>query len=50
VKNAKNLSRKQKEFLSDKGLDPGIHLIVKNLPDFYQFYNKVTQVKFILWR
>jgi hypothetical protein len=56
VKNAKNLSRKQKEFLIEKGLDPSIHLIVKNLPDFYdfydfyEFYNKVTRVTFIYWR
>jgi len=50
VKNAKNLNRKQKEFLSGKGLDPDIHSIVKNLPDFYEFYNKVTKVTFKLWR
>jgi len=50
VKNAKNLSRKQKEFLSDKGLDPSIHLIVKNLPDFYEFFNTVTKVTFKIWR
>lgn len=50
MKNAKNLSRKQKEFLIEKGLDPSIHLIVKNLPDFYEFYNKVTKVTFKFWR
>ena len=50
MKNAKKLTRKQKEFLKGKRLDPSIHLIVKNLPEFYQFYNKVTGVTFKLWR
>ena len=50
MKNANKLSRKQKEFLSDKGLDPGIHLIVKNHPDFYDFYNTVTKVTFKIWK
>lgn len=50
MKNAKKLSRKQKDFLSEKGFDPSIHMIVKNLPDFYEFYNKVTGVTFIEWR
>lgn len=46
MKNAKKLSRAQKEFLKDKGLDPGIHMITKNTSDFYEFYNKVTGVTF----
>ena len=50
MKNAKKLSRAQKKFLSDKGLDPSIHLIVKNLPDFYEFFNTVTKVTFKIWR
>jgi hypothetical protein len=50
VKYAKKLSRVQKEFLSCKGLDTGIHMIIKNLPDFYEFYNKVTGVTFKYWR
>jgi len=50
VKNAEKLNRNQKEFLSSKGLNPCIHLIVKNLPDFYGLFNTVTKVAFILWR
>lgn len=50
MKNPKKLTREQKKFLKDKGLDPSIHLIVKNLPDFYEFYNKVTGVVFKIWR
>lgn len=50
MKNAKKLSRAQKKFLSNKGLNPSIHMIVKNASDFYEFYNKVTGVTFIEWR
>lgn len=50
MKNPKKLSRTQKEFLRDKGYDPSIHLIVKNLPNIYVFYNKVTGVDFEIGR
>jgi len=50
MKNAKKLNRTQKKFLSDEGLNPNIHLIVKNHPDFYEFFNTVTKVNFKIWR
>ena len=50
MKNAKKLSRAQKEFLKARGYDPSIHLIVKNMPDCYEFYNKITGVTFEMGR
>ncbi|ENZ31886.1 MULTISPECIES: DUF6906 family protein [Clostridium] len=50
MKNIKNLTLRQKKFLESKGLDPNIHGIVKNHPEFFEFYNKVTGVTFKLWR
>lgn len=50
MKNAKKLSRAQKKFLNDKGLDSNIHMIVKNTSDFYEFLNTVTGVTFKEWR
>ena len=50
MKNVKNLTREQKKFLISKGLDPRIHGIIKNHPDFFEFYNKVTGVAFKIWR
>lgn len=50
MKNIKNLTLRQKKFLESKGLDPNIHGIVKNHPEFFEFYNKVTGVTLKLSR
>lgn len=50
MKNPKKPNLQQKKFLESKGLDPKIHKVVKNHPDFYDFYNTVTGVVFKVWR
>ena len=50
MKNIKNLTLRQRKFLESKGLDPNMHGIIKNHPDFFEFYNKVTGVIFKIWR
>lgn len=50
MKNAKRLTRIQKKFLSSKGLDPKIHKVVKNTPEYYEFLNTETCVTFKEWR
>lgn len=46
----KKSSRAQKEFLKARGYNLSIHLIVKNMTDIYEFYNKVTGITFEVGR
>lgn len=50
MKNPKKLTRNQKRYLSSKGMDPKIHKVIKNTPDYYEFLNTVTGVTFKEWR
>lgn len=50
MKNPKKLTRNQKRYLSGKGIDPSIHKIIRNTPDYYEFLNTVTGVTFKEWR
>lgn len=43
MKNAKKLTRKQKEFLQEKGYEADCYLLVKNTPDELILYNKETK-------
>lgn len=42
MKNAKKLTRKQKEFLQKKGYEADYYLVIKNTPEALVIYNKQT--------
>ena len=46
MKNLKKLSREQKKFLSNEGVDPNDFLVERATPDEFVFYNIHTKV---LW-
>ena len=46
MKNLKKLSREQKKFLMEEGLDPRDFLVERSTPEAFVFYNIHTKV---LW-